>query len=59
MARKRRIEFPHAFYHVLARGNRKQEIFLEGADYYRFLNYLKSYREWWRGASEVVNRLED
>jgi REP element-mobilizing transposase RayT len=45
MARKRRIEFPNAFYHVLARGNRKQEIFLEERDYQRFLDYLRDYRE--------------
>jgi len=32
MARKPRIEFPGAFYYVIARGNRRQVIFFDHAD---------------------------
>jgi hypothetical protein len=32
MARSVRIEFPGAFYHVMARGNRREAIFLDQAD---------------------------
>ncbi len=40
MTRKPRIHFPGAFYHVIARGNRKQGIFLDDKDLERFLAYL-------------------
>jgi REP element-mobilizing transposase RayT len=40
MARKPRIHFPGALYHVIARGNRKQGIFLDEKDLQRFLTYL-------------------
>lgn len=45
MARKPRIEFPGAFYHVIARGNHKQKLFLDDGDYKNFLKRLKSYKE--------------
>ncbi len=45
MARKPRIEFPGAFYHVIARGNNKQKIFLDEHDYKNFLKRLKIYKE--------------
>jgi putative transposase len=32
MARGIRIEYPGAFYHVMARGNRRERIFREDAD---------------------------
>jgi hypothetical protein len=32
MARKPRIQFKGAFYHVIVRGNQKQSIFLDDAD---------------------------
>lgn len=41
MARSIRIEFPGAFYHVMARGNRKQDIFLDEDDHHFFLKTLK------------------
>ncbi len=44
MARKPRIHFPGAFYHVIARGNRRQKIFLEDADYELYLQFLKEYK---------------
>jgi len=40
MARKPRIHFPGALYHVITRGNRRQGIFLDEKDLQRFLTYL-------------------
>ena len=40
MARKPRIHFPGALYHVITRGNRRQGIFLDEKDSQRFLTYL-------------------
>jgi REP element-mobilizing transposase RayT len=39
MARKTRIHFPGAFYHVILRGNNKQQIFFsnEDRDYFYWL----------------------
>jgi REP element-mobilizing transposase RayT len=45
MPRKPRIEFPGAFYHVIARGNKKEEIFLEPGGKKRFLDKLIEYRD--------------
>jgi putative transposase len=36
MARKPRIHYPGAFYHVILRGNARQDIFFDDADRYRF-----------------------
>jgi len=43
MARKKRVEFPGAFYHVLARGNNKQLIFKDEQDYKVYIIRLKRY----------------
>lgn len=40
-----RIHTPGLYYHVFARGNNKDTIFFEDADYQRFLNNLEKYRE--------------
>ena len=40
MARKPRIEFPGAFYHVIARGNNRQKVFADDKDYKSFLERL-------------------
>ncbi|MDA0840789.1 MAG: transposase [Planctomycetota bacterium] len=40
MARPRRYDLPHAFYHVLSRGNDRQLIFENDADRERFLDLL-------------------
>lgn len=45
MARKPRIEYPGALYHVIARGNQQQDIFFDEADYRRYLDLLGSYRK--------------
>ena len=45
MARKPRIEYLGAFYHVITRGNRKQVIFKDNKDRLRFLQKLLEYKE--------------
>jgi REP element-mobilizing transposase RayT len=40
--------FPGAVYHVMARGNNRQPIFLEPADFQQFLRQLARYRERWQ-----------
>ena len=40
MARKPRLEYEGALYHVISRGNARQPIFLSDADYRRYLAYL-------------------
>ncbi len=40
MARPLRLEFPGALYHVTARGNARQKIFLDKEDRHRFLDLL-------------------
>lgn len=45
MARKPRIEFSGAFYHVIARGNRRAAIFHSEVDYHAYLDRLERYRQ--------------
>ncbi len=45
MARKPRIEFSGALYHVYSRGNQKQDIFLDGQDFKVFVSRLLEYKE--------------
>ena len=45
MARKPRIHFPGAFYHVIVRGNGGQDIFRGDDDYRLYLRFLKEYKE--------------
>jgi REP element-mobilizing transposase RayT len=42
MARKPRIHFPGALYHVITRGNRRQGIFQDEKDLEQFLTYLSN-----------------
>ncbi len=44
MARRPRIYFPGALYHVIARGNQKQNIFLDEKDFEIYLSYLSEYK---------------
>lgn len=44
MARKPRIEFEGAFYHVITRGNQKQRIFRDDGDYEQYLNIIADYK---------------
>ena len=50
MARKLRIHFPGALYHVIARGNRRQKIFRDDSDYELYLQFLEEYKERYRFA---------
>jgi REP element-mobilizing transposase RayT len=45
MARPLRIEYPGAFYHVMARGNEKKPIFYKSRDRQMFLDWLERARE--------------
>ncbi len=45
MARKPRVHFPGALYHVIARGNRHQPIFLNENDYNSYLYLLRVYKK--------------
>lgn len=42
MARKQRIHYPGALYHVILRGNARQDIFFEDGDQYRFYLLLQT-----------------
>lgn len=44
MARKPRIDFPGALFHVIVRGNRRALLFHEEADYLAYLDRLERYR---------------
>lgn len=44
MARRPRVYYPGAFYHVIARGNRRQRIFEQEADFKIYLSYLSEYK---------------
>jgi REP element-mobilizing transposase RayT len=44
MARKPRVEFSGALFHVIARGNRRATIFHDAADYTAYLERLERYR---------------
>ncbi len=44
MARKPRIEFEDALYHVITRGNQRQEIFRSAEDYVRYVKILGDYK---------------
>ncbi len=45
MARKKRIWYPGATYHVMSRGNRRYSIFKERSDYLIFLDCLRMVKE--------------
>ena len=47
MARRPRIHFAGAFYHVIARGNQGQKLFREDQDYRLYLRFLKEYKTRW------------
>ncbi|MBA4373868.1 MAG: hypothetical protein C0402_13545 [Thermodesulfovibrio sp.] len=44
MARKPRIEFEGAFYHVITRGNRRQKIFRDEEDFRKYIQILARYK---------------
>jgi REP element-mobilizing transposase RayT len=45
MARRPRIEFEGAFYHVITRGNQRQRIFKTEKDYAKYLEILADYKD--------------
>ncbi len=45
MARKPRIEFEGAFYHIITRGNQRQKIFKDPYDYTKYLDLLVRYKK--------------
>jgi len=45
MARRPRVYFPGALYHVIARGNQKQTIFFDDSDFRTYLAYLSEYKD--------------
>jgi len=45
MARKPRIEFEGALYHIIARGNQRQDIFRGREDFTKYLDLLSRYKE--------------
>ena len=45
MPRRPRVHFPGAFYHVIARGNGGQRVFLDSQDYQRYSSFLREYKE--------------
>jgi REP element-mobilizing transposase RayT len=45
MARPLRIEFPGAFYHVIVRGNQRQDIFFDDKDRQEYLQRVKRYKD--------------
>lgn len=45
MARKPRIEFKGAFYHVITRGNQRQKVFKDEEDFQEYLALLAFYKE--------------
>ncbi|MBI5327113.1 MAG: transposase [Deltaproteobacteria bacterium] len=45
MARKPRIEFNGAFYHVITRGNQQQKTFKERNDFQKYMEILSSYKQ--------------
>jgi REP element-mobilizing transposase RayT len=47
MVRPLRIEYPGAWYHVMTRGRRREQIFLEERDYQTFLDLLMESVELW------------
>ena len=44
MARKPRIEFEGAFYHVITRGNQRQKVFKDSDDFLKYLEILSNYK---------------
>ncbi len=45
MARKPRVEFDGAFYHVIVRGNQRQKVFGDDRDRLAYIERLEQYRE--------------
>jgi len=44
VARRPRVHFPNALYHVIARGNQRQDLFLDQKDFQTYLSLLSEYK---------------
>jgi hypothetical protein len=62
MARKPRIHFAGALYHVISRNNRRQVIFRDEGDYERYRRFLREYKKRYHrdpvGISQGMQNLE-
>jgi REP element-mobilizing transposase RayT len=47
MSRPLRIEYPGAWYHVMNRGRRGENVFLQSEDYAAFLNIAREAADHW------------
>jgi len=47
MPRGPRIMLKNACYHIINRGNQKQQIFLENSDFEKYLELLKHFKGYW------------
>ncbi len=54
MARKNRIWFPNAMYHITSRGNRRNDIFRFKEDYEVYLTILKEVLEYYNNEYEII-----
>jgi len=45
MARKSRVHLPGGLYHVISRGNQRQDIFLDDRDRTAYLSYLSERKD--------------
>ncbi len=45
MARKSRIEYERAFYHIISRGNQRRKVFKDEKDFQKYLTLLAFYKE--------------
>ena len=61
MARQVRIQYPGAMYHVMSRGNRRQDIFLDDVDRQDFLKTLAEacQKTGWQEADLAFGRKRD
>ncbi len=55
MARPARIEFEGAFYHVMNRGNRREDIFLDACDWEKFYEILGNIERWSNFSSKELS----
>jgi len=59
MARSLRIQYPHAFYHVIQRGIEKINIFISDNDRKKFLFYLESAHKAYAGILISSEKIRD
>lgn len=55
MARKNRVWYPGAIYHITSRGNHRNDIFRDGEDYQVYLTILKEVLERYEKEYEIIS----